>query len=512
VWLRSLESEVARPLAGTEGVESAFWSPDGQWLGLANADSVRRVHLSTGAVRTIADRRAIPQTRGVLWSSDDVILFGGEGASLQRISASGGDDPDVLYEFEEADLVAWLEGLKDGRHFFFSLLGRGRSGIFIGSVDGDPQRLLLERSFDQRSALFYAPPYLLYVDEGVLWAHPFDETTLSLSGDPVAVLEGIPKSGAGYVPVAVSSDVLAYWPRQTGYPSVLTWKDRSGAVLGRVGAPAIYSGLALSPDGDDIAFARFGELGDRDVWVRDSRGNEIRKTFDGDSTGPLFAFDGQRVLFSSARGAPPNLHVLPVTGAGDQRVAQSGLVQTARSWGRGQDLVVYEERDPVNGLDLWIHRLDDGSAERLSWNTTFEESYGRLSPDERWIAYVYDGSGQKEVWLASFPSGEVRRAVGRGTAPEWRRDGAELFYISADGDMTAVPIAAAESSLELEVGEPVSLFPVDVWPRFEEEAGVYAVTPDGDRFLVLDLAEDVAEPPIHVILNWQELLKAPSSN
>jgi len=121
---------------------------------------------------------------------------------------------------------------------------------------------------------------------------------------------------------------------------------------------------------------------------------------------------------------------------------------------------------------------------------------------------VYDGSGQREVWLASFPSGEVRRAVGRGTAPEWRADGEELFYVSADREMTAVPIAASESSLDLEVGEPVSLFPVDVWPRIEDEAGVFAVAPDGDRFLVMDLAEDVVDPPIHVILNWQELLES----
>jgi len=348
LWLRALDSEAARPVGGTEGVEGAFWSPDGEWLGVATADTIRRVQVSSGTVRTIADRRTIPQMRNILWGSENDIIFGGEGARLQRISASGGGDPDLLYE--SGDVPLWLEGLRDGRHFFFQ--GLESRAIYVGSINGAPPRLLLERNFDQRSALFYAPPYVLYVDEGVLWAHPFDETALALSGDPVAVLEDIPKSGAGYVPVAVSSDVLAYWPRQTGYPSVLTWKDRSGAVLSRVGVPAIYSGLALSPEGDQIAFARFGELGDRDVWARDSRGNEIRKTFDGDSTGPLFASDGLRVLFSSARGAPPNLHVLPVTGAGDERITQSGLVQTARSWGRDQDVVVYEERDPVNGFDL----------------------------------------------------------------------------------------------------------------------------------------------------------------
>ena len=75
---------------------------------------------------------------------------------------------------------------------------------------------------------------------------------------------------------------------------------------------------------------------------------------------------------------------------------------------------------------------EDGRAERLPMNTAANEYQAVVSPDDRWLAYVTDASGRDEVWVASFPSGQVKRQVSidGGTSPQWTDRGRELAYLS----------------------------------------------------------------------------------
>jgi hypothetical protein len=75
-----------------------------------------------------------------------------------------------------------------------------------------------------------------------------------------------------------------------------------------------------------------------------------------------------------------------------------------------------------------------------------------------------------------------------------------LFYISADGQLTAVPVKPGAGTFE--IGIPERLF---------DYAGVgddftYDVTPDDERFLVNTLVSDASQP-IVVVLNWSSELK-----
>ena len=77
--------------------------------------------------------------------------------------------------------------------------------------------------------------------------------------------------------------------------------------------------------------------------------------------------------------------------------------------------------------------------------------------------------------------------------------------MSLDGEMMATPVRLSPDAHSLEVGTPAVLFPVRI-----AGAGVlgtakqqYAVSSDGQRFLVnLDIDEG-ATPPITLILNWK---------
>jgi len=84
--------------------------------------------------------------------------------------------------------------------------------------------------------------------------------------------------------------------------------------------------------------------------------------------------------------------------------------------------------------------------------------------------------------------------------PEWRRDGRELFYVSADGKLMAADVATEGQTFSAAVPRP--LFSVEIPEPLAPYSTDYAVSDDGQRFLVNTLAEQPTRPSLTVILNW----------
>jgi len=137
--------------------------------------------------------------------------------------------------------------------------------------------------------------------------------------------------------------------------------------------------------------------------------------------------------------------------------------------------------------------------------TQFLERHAQFSPDSRWMAYVSSESGRTEVYVQSFPAGGGKWQVSTtgGVQPRWRRDGRELFYLTADGKLMVVPVRAGAT---FEAGTPALLFQTQLFglgvaTQYSQQ---YDVTADGQRFLLnVDLSE-VTAAPLTVVLNWQE--------
>ena len=55
LWLRRLDAFAPRPLAGTEGALTPFWSPDGSAIGFFAGGKLQRLDLADGAIRTLCD-------------------------------------------------------------------------------------------------------------------------------------------------------------------------------------------------------------------------------------------------------------------------------------------------------------------------------------------------------------------------------------------------------------------------------------------------------------------------
>jgi len=132
-------------------------------------------------------------------------------------------------------------------------------------------------------------------------------------------------------------------------------------------------------------------------------------------------------------------------------------------------------------------------------NTQFRELDGQFSPDGRWIAYSSNESGRSEVYVAPFPGpgGKWQISTAGGNLTRWRRDGSEIFYLGLDAKLMVAAVNGRGS--DFQVGAVKALFEVRpvLGLRYP-----YAVSPDGQRFLINSLPAEGDAAPITVVLNW----------
>ncbi len=172
----------------------------------------------------------------------------------------------------------------------------------------------------------------------------------------------------------------------------------------------------------------------------------------------------------------------------------------AIDWSADGRFILYYKLTPTTGTDLWVLPLTGDKKPVPFIQTAFNEDNGVFSPDARWIAYSSDESGHNEVYVQPFPPTGAKFQVSKdgGTFPTWRGDGRELFFVTPDGTMMAATIQA---STTLEAGLPQALFPSGITQSGNRHQ--YAVTKDGQRFLLNVPQERSSPTPLTVVVNWQ---------
>jgi eukaryotic-like serine/threonine-protein kinase len=508
LWIRTLGATArgAVEIAGTEDANTPFWSPDGAWVGFFSRHRLLKVRVSDRRVHTIATH--VSTMAGATWNSDGVILFTGGPGGLSRVSAEGGA---VVPVTTGEGSHFWPQFIGDGHRFIYAAAIPGE--IRLGSLTGQPSRVLMKVALNP-SSLVYTRGYLFFGRDSKLFARAFDEATLEFVGEPIELLTGIPVTQLGRMPFSVSAaGPLAVWQYPGGSPATLRWFTEKGASAPVVETPARYVGVALAPDARRLALSRRRVNGGADVWVRDLVGStETQLTFDGLAFAPRWSADGARLVFTSTTKVPPRLLIKSLQRpTGDVELGGSRLPAFASSWSGDGARIVSVRIDPATRDDLYVDYLQDGRAERLPMNTAANEYQAVVSPDDRWLAYVTDESGRDEVWVASFPSGQVKRqvSIGGGTSPQWTDRGRELAYLSQRKWLTIRSFAGTDSDVAL--GTPRELFDaatfVETTPLVTPTANAYAAAVDGRRFLAAVRANDPAVPPIQLIVNWRTLLR-----
>src|SRR5262249_49757660 len=190
---------------------------------------------------------------------------------------------------------------------------------------------------------------------------------------------------------------------------------------------------------------------------------------------------------------------------GEEVLLKSDQGKAPDDWSADGKFIAYESRSSQTKLDIWILPMS-GDRKAFSFlQTPFNEQQAQFSPDGKWIAYTSDESGTPEVYVQSFPASgaKFRISTNGGAEPQWRRDGKELFYLAADKKLMA---ADTKLGTAFEAGVPRALFEtrILVLTTFRNH---YAVTADGQHFLINSGLSETTATPISVVVNWTEDLK-----
>jgi Tol biopolymer transport system component len=509
LWLRAFDTMQPQMLAGTEDASYPFWSPDSRFIGFFAQGKLKKVDITGGTPQGLCDMAGDP--RGGAWSREGVIVFGPTTSSgLFQVTAAGGVPAPLTSLGEGESGHRWPSFLPDGRHFVFFIRAREQRGVYLGSLDSQATTRLL--SGDARFNAIYAPPgYLLTVHNGALLAHPFDEKSMQIVGDPVRVADQVAGSSTQLASFSASANgVLAYSSGLTTL-SRLEWFDRQGKALGAATEVGDYVNFRLSPDDRRVAVSRADpQTNTSELWLLElARGVLTRFTFDAaNDTAPVWSPDGKRVFFRSDRAGGNYPFEKPSTGAEPERQVSSGFEAVfPTDWSPDGKFIVYHTgSSKTASYDVMVLPRSGGAGPEPFAQSTFIEIDGHFSPDQRWLAYASDESGRMEVYVQPFPRSGSRWQVstGGGSEPHWRRDGKELFYLAPDRKIMAVTVRAA-STFESDAPRPLfqtrAPFPGTIY-RMN-----YDVTGDGTRFLVNTLVEGASSSPIYVVVNWPAALK-----
>ncbi len=505
LYLRAMDREEPSPIRGTDGARGPFFSPDGLWVGFWADGQLKKVTIDGGAPVALCQ---VGNPRGASWEAEDTIVFAQSGGGILRVSANGGT-PEVLVPLEDShDLLSFgPQLLPGGKAVLFSLLpSRAQTAqIVVQSLETGERRVLIQEGTYGR----YVPTgHLVYGLESTLFAVPFDVDRLEITGGPVPLVEDIwisPSPLGGVTQFAFSgTGALAYLPRETREGLALVWVDREGNATPMAEPRRPYQRPRLSPDGQRLAI-EIG-AGAADVWLLElDREVLTRLTFEGGRR-PIWTPDGSRIAFASTRaGGDYDIFWRPSDGSGVAEQLTEGAYRVPDSFSADGKTLVFRERAET-GRDIGVLSLDGDRETAILLGTSFDELHASVSPDGQWVAYTSDESGERQIYVQSFPElgGKKQISADGGDEPVWSRDGTELFYRNGD-QMLAVAIAAEPV---LTPSRPVLLFEGSYERMGGGVSANYDVARDG-RFVMLRREEEsaVTEQRIHVVLNWFEELK-----
>jgi hypothetical protein len=513
LWVQQLESAVAQPLPGTDDATGPFWALDNRSLAFYARGKLKKVSLSGGVPQDLADV-AVDVNSGT-WNADGIIVFGGAtGDGLFRVSAEGGPVVPVTKLDATRGEVGhrWPQFLPDGRRFILYVQSTiaANTGVYVTSIDSGEKTQILPST---ANAVYARSGHLLFEQAGNLMVQPFDAKVGVLTGQASAFGDRV-WSGPGprYLALSIGADgTMAYWNGQAGMTELL-WFDRDGRPLAKIGSPKPYQSPALSPDAKNLLISEQitssrAELSNVDL----SSGVFSRLTF------PVGAFsfarfgiwspDGKDIVYSSIDTDGPHVYQKAASGAGQESVLLGPSPHQAvfpEDWSRDGRWLIYTVT-AKGGTDIWAFNFADRKARPILEEPS-RQMQARLSPDSRWLAYASDESGDWEVYVLPFPEGRSKRLVstGGGSQPLWRGDGKELFYVAAGDRLVAVPIRGTDT---FEAGVSQPLFATRIPAVLAPYRTNYAVSQDGQRFLVNSVTPEAAPSAITIAVNWQERWK-----
>jgi Tol biopolymer transport system component len=509
IYVRELDALEGRPLSGTGtpgGSVMPFFSADGKSVGFNNADRGVLSAAIDGRPATKVLDAPKPGFLGGAWAEDGSLVFSSY-SQLQRIAKGGAGKPEPLTPERPGRFVAAPVLLPGGRAVLYASVDSSGAHVAALDLNTGEEKTLIEGS----TAVYAETGHIVFARGTTLMAVPFSVAELAVTGEPVALVQGVRHpSDRNAADFAISANgTLVYVPTtsEPGTGSAAVWVERSGAVVG----PPVTGPLVLprdphiSPDGKRLLLTT-GPIGEGHVWSYDFGGRPpIPLALTGDNRLGVWSPDGLRVAFMRLDGTSARVFTTPADGSLLTPEPLGSVTGGPLSWSAAGDVLVVVIRDGQADL-LAAPTAGTGEARKIA-ASEYNETDGALSRDGRWVAYVSYRTGAPEIWVQRYPDGvAVRVSTNGGFEPHWSADGRELFYVQG----TTMMAVAVETAADFSFGPPTALFSGPFSFSQSPAAGSYDVAPDGRFLLIAPAGASAGDSPpnsIVVVENWTEELK-----
>ena len=224
--------------------------------------------------------------------------------------------------------------------------------------------------------------------------------------------------------------------------------------------PGIERRPAISPDGNQVAFSWNGVNQDNyDIYVQlIGAGRPLRLTNDpAEESSPVWSPDGRYVAFLRRSEAKAEVIRVPALGGSERKLGEAGTIgwfAAGLSWSPGGKFLAILDRtaeDQSVGGSIFSLSVETGEKRRLTSApiNALRDFRPAFSPDGRWLAFVRNAPGDRDVYLLSLagdggPEGEPHRLTFGGVAGigggglAWDADSRSIVFSSARGGARAL--------------------------------------------------------------------------
>jgi Tol biopolymer transport system component len=407
LFLRRLDRFENTVLPGTDNGLAPFFSPDGRWIGFVTLDGIKRMAVDGATPELVCP--APEAEGGAAWLTDDTVIFGGgQGVGLMRVSARGGTPRALTHVDTLRNEVMHSDPtvLPGGRTALFTVTVFDTTGVHARieavSLESAERRTVL----DDGELVSYVEGVGIIFNRGMgVLAASFDPERLAVTGDPVPVVHDADD-------IAVTRNgMIAYIPGSATLP------ERSFAWVGMDGdedpvdaPPRTYMNPRLSPDGRSVAVEIFDGRHFQ-IWTYDLVRAALTQLTPRPARMAFWTPDSKQVVVSSPQDGKFALLSYPIdkSNAGEVLTTQCGGGDASFS-SDGQRLFCGgTPNGTLTSADILVLSDARHGAAKPFLQAPFIQGGPKVSPDDRWLAYMSDESGRWEV--CDRASGSARQVA-----------------------------------------------------------------------------------------------------
>jgi Tol biopolymer transport system component len=274
-----------------------------------------------------------------------------------------------------------------------------------------------------------------------------------------------------------------------------------GQITGAVALPpGHYESLRIAPDGKRAVMVKSTSSAESQLWLVDlARGGAVPlSTGPGRHDDPVWSPDGTQIVFGGNAEGPMNFFIRTVDDTSPPRLLYRSdvLFKNPVGWSPDGRWVVVNQVDPGTSQDIWLLPMPDAGSLTPFVRSPGVDGLGMPSPDNRWIQYISNETGQMQLYVQSFPEPRQRIQVSRDGASRagwWSHDGRQILF----ADIAFQALWAVEVQPGVGTPRKVATLPPNV--VFMD------AMPDRQSFIAI-VPERAGTSSMTVVRNWRAAL------